>query len=471
MQDKLFPTDRVETNPAGHLIFDGLDLSRLPQQHQTPFFLISENILSDNYRKFMAAFEGLPGFRAYYSAKTNFESRVLQTLRDLGSSVEVSGGLDLLAARKAGFRPEQIIFDGPCKSEEDLREAIDFGIHLINVESELELQMIDHIGREKGQVVQIGIRIDPVVKNPSYSKLVSVYKQKFGFPVDRCDGVFELAKKLKNVKVVALHAHIGSQILSPDLYVKNLNVLFDLAGRLKGQGLEIREINIGGGYPAQSMRHLRITRRLRGARLLERLGLLETTPPAISEFGKKMRACYEEGCRRWNIRPVLTTEPGRSLVSNTCIVLARVQLVKGSWLFTDVSINDIPENLFFSEFRVFFPSKMREPRGQKLHLSGPTLATNDVFLFEAQVPHLQPGDPIAIFDTGAYSISRANQFTKPRCAVYFIRSNGNLEVIRHRERPEDVLSMQVWDDQDKASEFREGAAAVAGFSARNRELE
>ncbi|MBI3059288.1 MAG: hypothetical protein HYY81_08285, partial [Deltaproteobacteria bacterium] len=201
MEDKLFSTDRAETNPAGHLIFDGLDLSRLAQQYETPFFLISENILRANYQRFMAAFEGLAGFRVYYSVKTNFESRLLQCLRDLGSGVEVSGALDLLASRRAGFQPEKIVFDGPCKSEEDLRQAVNLGIHLINVESEPELQMIDRLGREKGRVVPVGVRIDPVVKNPYYGKLISTYKQKFGFPVNRCDSVFELAKKCKNIKV------------------------------------------------------------------------------------------------------------------------------------------------------------------------------------------------------------------------------------------------------------------------------
>jgi diaminopimelate decarboxylase len=471
MADTLFPTDRAEIGPAGQLIFDGVDLCRLAQEYETPCYLISENILRANYRRFMAGFEGVPGFRVYYSVKTNYESRVLQCLRDLGSGVEISGALDLLACRRAGFRPEDIVFDGPCKSEEELRQAIDLGIHLINVESELELQTIDRLAREKGRIVPVGIRIDPIVKNPSYSKLISTYKQKFGFPIDRCDPVFELANRCKSVQVVGLHAHIGSQIKSPDLYVKNLNVLFELAARLKKNGLKILEVNIGGGFPAQSMRHLRVSRRMKGARLLERINLLEARPPEIGEFGRSIQRGYEEACQRWNVKPILTTEPGRSLVSNTCVVVGRVRVIKDRWVFTDISINDVPENLFFSEFRVFFPDKMRERWVKTAHLSGPTLATNDVILFEADVPELQPGDPIAIFDTGAYSISRANQFTRPRSAVHFLRSDGRIEVIRHRERPEDVLSMQVWDDQDEASESRERSAAVAGFSARIRELE
>jgi len=470
MDHKLFPADRADIDPSGHLIFDGVDLGWLAQQDETPFYLISENILRANYRMFMAAFEGIPGFRPYYSVKTNYESGVLRCLRELGAAAEISGGLDLEACQRAGFRPENIVFDGPCKSEEDLRQTIDLGLHLINVESDPELQTIDRLARERGRVVRVGIRIDPIVKNPSYGKLITTYKQKFGFPVDRCEPVFELAQRCKNIKVVGLHAHIGSQILSPDLFSKNLNVLFELAARLKTRGLEIREINVGGGFPAQSMRHLRVSRRLRGARILERLNLLETRPPDIKEFGAQIRNAYDQACGRWNMKPTLTTEPGRSLVSNTCVTVGRARVLKDDWVITDISINDLPENLFFSEFRVFFPHKMGDTRVKKAHVSGPTLATNDVLFFEAEIPQLQAGDPIAIFDTGAYSISRANQFTRPRNPVYFLRSDGALEVIRRRERIDDVLSTQVWSERAEARGIIEElsaspAARIAPFRA------
>ena len=153
---------------------------------------------------------------------------------------------------------------------------------------------------------------------------------------------------------------------------------------------------------------------------------------------------YEQTCQRLKMRPVLTTEPGRSLVNNAGVVVGRVRVVKGSWIFTDISLNDIPENLFFSEWRVFYPSRMHEPSVRKMHLSGPTLATNDVLFFDIEAPDVRPGDPIAIFDTGAYSISRSNQFTRPRSGVYFITSAGTLEVIRRRETVEDVMRTQVW---------------------------
>src|SRR5262245_12649345 len=437
--------DRCDVSAGGHLIYDGIDLPRMTLEYDTPFYLFSERVLSANYEKFAAAFAGLPGFKPYFSVKTNYESGVLTTLRALGAGAEISGGLDFEATRRAGFRADDVVFDGPSKTEEDLRAAIDFGVHLINVERESELQLIDRLARERRRVVTVGVRIDPIVKNPSYGKLISTYKQKFGFPVNDCGAVFELARRCKNVEVVGLHAHIGSQITAPGLFATNLNVLLQLAANLKGRGVTITEINLGGGFPARSMTQLRVSRRMRFARLLEKLGKLETPLPDIQDYAAAIRTAYQEGCRRFDIAPALTTEPGRSLVSNTGVVVGRVRVVKGSWLFTDVSINDVPENLFFSAFRLSYPNRMREPRTHKVHLSGPTLATNDVVMYDVEAPEVRPGDPIAIFDTGAYSISRSNQFTRPRSGVYFVTAAGTVEVIRHRETVADVMRTQVWD--------------------------
>jgi diaminopimelate decarboxylase len=437
--------DRSDVTPGGQLIYDGVDLCSMAVEHPTPFYLLSERVLTANYEKFVAAFAGLSGFKPYFSVKTNYESGVLCTLRALGAGAEISGALDFEATRRAGFRPQDVVFDGPSKTEDDLRAAIEFGVHLINVECQSELQLIDRLARERRRVVKVGVRIDPVIKNPSYGKLISTYKQKFGFPVNESGPIFELAKHCRNVQVVGLHAHIGSQITAPALYATNLTVLMDLAASLKARGVTISEINLGGGFPARSMTQLRVSRRMRFARLLERLGKLETPVPDIQAYAAAIRTSYEDNCRRLGIKPVLTTEPGRSLVSNAGVVVGRVRVVKGSWVFTDVSINDVPENLFFSEFRLFYPSRMREPRTRTVHLSGPTLATNDVVMFDVEAPDLRPGDPIAIFDTGAYSISRSNQFTRPRSGVFYIGADGAVRPIRRRETVEDVMRMQVWD--------------------------
>ncbi len=450
MQPRLFESDNCTIGPAGELIFSGVNLDRVARKFETPFFLISEPILEGNYRRFVKGFSELRNFNLSYSIKTNFETEVLRTLRRLGAGAEISGELDLHVALKAGFYPQDIIFDGPCKTDRELKLAVQHRIRLINAESVDEIYQIDALGKAAGRTIDIGVRIDPMTHRPYYDKVITTYKQKFGFHINRCEEAFQAIRRCRHVRLLGLNAHIGSQILAPGLYVEALNTLFRLAADLRRDGFDVSEINIGGGFPAQSMRNLRLSRRMLGAKLLERFNLLEKRTPSIEEFGGIITRCYQDNCRTYGFTPRLTTEPGRSLVNNACVLVGRVRLIKSNWIFTDISVNDVPENLFFTEWRVFFPNKLLEPSIGKANISGPTLSTYDVLFFQKEIPTLAINDSIAIFDTGGYSIPRANQFTRPRNGVFFLDGDGQIRLIRRRETVEDVVRMQVWDELDAA---------------------
>ena len=468
MPPRLFESDRSVVGPRGELIFDGADLARLARTRETPFFLISEEILTRNYQRLMESFSSINDFGVYYSVKTNFETSVLQTLRRLGAGAEISGDLDLHVATNAGFSADRIIFDGPCKTDRELEQAVRRGIRLINVESVDEIRRIDALGREHGRVIDIGVRIDPMTRRPYYDKLITTYKQKFGLHISVCGEAFAAARACRHVRLVGLHAHIGSQILSPGLYVEALTALFRLAADLRRSGVAIEEINIGGGFPAQSLRALRLARRIRGARLLERFRMLEKRTPPIEEFGRTISECYRANCHTHGFSPRLSVEPGRMLVNNTCVLVGTVRLIKPHWVFTDISVNDVPENLFFTEWRVFFPDKMTHNPVGHANLSGPTLSTYDVLFFQKEIPALEVGDPVVIYDTGGYSIPRANQFTRPRNAVYFLRRDGELRLIRRRETVEDVVRMQVSDRAPAAEPAAASETAVHGLGETSR---
>jgi diaminopimelate decarboxylase len=195
------------------------------------------------------------------------------------------------------------------------------------------------------------------------------------------------------------------------------------------------------------------------ARLLERFRMLEKRIPPTEEFGRTIAECYRTNSRAHGLAPRLSIEPGRMLVNNACVLVGRVRLLKRNWVFTDISHNEMPENLFFTEWRVFFPDKMTHPPVGQANLSGPTLSTYVVLFFQKEIPALEVGDSVAIFDTGGYAIPRANQFTRPRSAVYFLRRDGEIRLVRRRETVEDVVRMQVWDPSPADIQL---AAAPAG---------
>jgi len=462
MVPRLFESDHCDITDGGQLVFDGVNLVELADRFKTPLFLISERILEENYRRFVSGFEGIPDFKVYYSVKTNFETEVLRTLRRLGAGAEVSGELDLYAATKAGFAPEDIVFDGPCKTDRELRMAVDQGIRLINAEGVEEIRALDAIAQAAGRRLDIGVRIDPMTRRPYYDKLITTYKQKFGFHINQCAEAFEAAARCPNLRVTGINAHIGSQILAPGLYVEALDAMFRLAADLRRKGFPIEEINIGGGFPAQSMRFLRLTRRMRFSKMLERFNMLEKRTPTITDFGRVITEAFHRNCKLHGFTPRLTTEPGRSLINNACVLLGRVRRTKPNWVFTDLSINEVAENLFFTEWRMFFPGKMRAPVVGKANISGPTLSTYDVLFFQKEIPAgLVADDPVVIFDVGGYSITRANQFTKPRNPVYFLGKDRTIRLIRRRETVEDVVRTQLWDAPSPSEDV---AAALAAES-------
>lgn len=464
MGPSLYPSDHCAVGADGRLSFNGVDLAALTREYPTPFFLISERILEDNYRRLTGSLAGVDGLRTYYSVKTNYECGVLRTWRRLGAGAEISGELDLHVALKAGFAARDIVFDGPCKTDHELALAAEHRLALINAESVDEIRRIDALGKAFGRVIDIGVRLDPMNRRPYYDRMITTYKQKFGFPLSRAREAFETARACPNVRLRALHAHIGSQILAPSLYVEALTAIVQVAAELKASDVSIDEINLGGGFPAQSMRNLRLSRRMAGAKILERFGRLEKRTPDVEEFGRAITECWQAQTRTHDIAARLAIEPGRSLVNNACVLVGRVQLVKNAWVFTDISINEVPENLFFTEWRVFFPGHVGEPAVAKANLSGPTLSTYDVLFFQKEVPKLAVGDAVAIFDTGGYSIPRANQFTRPRSAVYFLANDGIIRLIRRRETVQDVVRTQVWDAEaaGEPARMEEWTAVIQG---------
>lgn len=435
----------VKINADGDIYFDDISLKKITDTYESPFFLMSENQLRNNYNEFLKAFSKIPNFEIFYSVKTNFESEVLKTLKDMGCGAEISGGQDFLATQKAGFHTNKIIFDGPCKTQKEINDTIDKKIHCLNIESIHEANKIEQIASEKNVKINVGIRIDPLVDKNYYDVIIDTYKRKFGFPINTACEAAEIIKNCPHLNLMAIHMHIGSQITNTIMYVNAINKAFEFISTLKKKNIIIEELNIGGGYPAQSIRNIRLSRRLKLAQIIEKFGIkLEKKIPSIIDFGEEITKAYKINSQKYNIYPKIITEPGRSIVSDISVIVGKLKVIKENWAFADFGVNDLAENMFFAERDFGIPGKMTQKFTKKINISGPTLSTADVIYLNVDVPELTPNDTIAIFDAGAYSIPRSTQFTQPRKAVYFITKNKQIKLIRSQETYEDVLKNQIW---------------------------
>lgn len=418
------------------LCFAGHDILALADGRDTPFFLFSEEAISTNLRNFQQSFSSsYSNIRVDYSVKTNNELVVLKILKELGSCAEVGCGHELYLVGKAGYSPSQVVFDGPCKTEEDLKYALREEIHAFNSDSMEEVQRINEIAGRLGKRANVCLRINLGMKRVLRG-LAETYVSKFGIPYKEVLDVYLKAMEFKNISVIGLHTHIGSQITSVKPYLNAVFKVVKLIGELESTGVRINEVNMGGGLPSQSLVKMTIP-----MLLLKQLGLsFKSKVPDISCYGTSISRKFANEILNLKSRPVLCFQPGRSIVSDAGILVSRIQVVKDKWIFVDASKNFLPESLFFAERDFIIANKMGLKPKKKYNIAGCSVNSADILGLGKKLPPVEIGDIVVFLDAGAYSISRANRFATLCPPAYLIKADGTLILIRRRETYEDISS-------------------------------
>lgn len=392
--------------------------------NRTPFYIVFEKILKDNYNFLKNCFSVLPNTRIYYSLKTNYESQILLTLMNLGVKAEVCGELDMVLAHKAGFSKEDIIFDACYKTDEDIATALRWGIHLFNVESLDEIINLNNIAGRLHTKARIGLRVDLGWRSfKPINIFMSRLQKKFGFKVGDIHRVVSFLGDKNNVELCGLMTHNNTPKKSPRDYARSVKMLFCLALQLRKKNIQINEINIGGGFPCLSSK------------------------PAMKRIADAIIKEYNRCSHANEFYPELVIEPGRVLVDNAVMLVGKIIRIENNRAFYDVSINDLGYRFPFKEndFLVINVGTQAQTR-RITSIYGPTLNPYDKLLFfRKNSLRIEAGDLLVILDAGAYTISRSTQFTKPRSAVLFVNTKGEEKIIRHKETPDDVLASQEWN--------------------------
>jgi diaminopimelate decarboxylase len=440
--------EHLEVNENNHLTLHGVDLVSLCEKYGTPLFVFDEIMLVENFERFRRAFESLYSkVMVCYSVKTNNNLAICKILREKGAYAEVSSGLDLHVALKAGFPGEKIIFDGPFKPKEILKKAIEEGVLLINVESFTEMKRLNSLAGKMGVNQAVGIRVS-TFKDLGFSKYFSLINlvnaaycnldSRFGFPMDEVHAVFENALNLKNLRVEGIMAHP---------YRNATNVLLPLMQELYERfQIEIRYLNLGGGFHPGGTRFIGskelifdFLRRKVGLkskfRKWDKASPIELVAKSVVD---KIRMCLgnlEE--------PELIVEPGRFITSSAGILLVRIDHVKRAggyiWAVVDGGTNLVPRFSAVELRKVVVANKASNEAEEEVNIVGPLLYSDDFITLKAFLPKVCEGDILSIFDCGAYTLSRSNQFLYPRPAAILLNGSGEVKIIREKETYEDVL--------------------------------
>ena len=431
----------LKVNEKGHLIIGGCDSIELVEKYGTPIFVVDRERLRKNYKDFYKSFSGHGiDFGIFYSYKTNPVPGVLKVLHECGAGAEVISPFELWLAFRLGVDPEMIIYNGPNKSEEGLRLAIEKNIKLININSFNEIDRIDHIAKELGVRPRVGVRVSTSAG----------WGNQFGLGIQSGDA-YKAFEKLSRTPSLQLHGgihiHLGSGIKSTSIYETAIENAGDLMQVIKRElGISIRYLDLGGGFGLPTVKSVNgIEMRLHHDFFKPYLPPDAYATPSIELFMQKIIAKVKEKCAECKLElPVIIVEPGRAITGNTQILLSKIGDLKTGKdgyriALTDAGIN-LVHPMSWEYHEIFAANKMNDEYNQFYGIAGPICTPTDLFVKNKQLPSLEVGDILSIMDAGAYFTSFSTNFSFPRPAVLMV-AEGKCWIIREKEKYEDMTQL------------------------------
>ncbi len=416
----------------GDLYFEGQSLPELVKNCASPFFLFSEPLLRENFQNLQRGAASASNLvRIRYCAKTNNEPAVLKILQRLGSDVMVSHLAEAELALSCGFEPGQIAFQRPVLSADEIRDAIDLGVRFVHAFRMDDISLLAQLAMEENVQLRISLRLCNGSRLGTFSPLAFL-SHRLGFDSAEILDAVEKIQDSESLSLVAINFYRGSQIDSPKKYRPLIRRAVRLAKRIYVRyNVELEEINLGGGLPSFSSRRMGI----RAMKAHVRADWpLDRARDSLEGYASALSHSFDRELQAIGLpyRPAMALEPGRSIVADTGILIARVRASDGRWLFMDASRNYLGESSFFLCRRIL-PLQARGDGTGFYHLSGSTLNTMDIIDFWRRIPTSRPGDYLVFCAAGAYTISRATRYAGLSPAVYWIDAEGGLSLTRAAE--------------------------------------
>jgi diaminopimelate decarboxylase len=390
---------------AGVMHAEGVSLAALAEAVGTPFYCYSTATLQRHYKVFADAFADVPSL-VCYAMKANSNQAVIATLARLGAGADVVSGGELKRALAAGVPPEKIMFSGVGKTAGELAAAVDASILCINVESEPELDLLSQVAASKGRSVCVSVRVNPDVDAKTHAKIATGKSEnKFGVPISRARAVYQYAGKLKGLRVAGVDMHIGSQITDLQPFDDAFALLSDFVRTLRADGHHIEHVDLGGG--------LGIPYREDN----------EPPPDPAAYAAVVKRATRDLGCK-------LIFEPGRMIVGNAGILVARVIFVKRgeakSFVIVDAAMNDLIRPTLYEAHHDIRPVMEQPPGAPRIRADvvGPICETGDYLALDRDLPELAAGELVAFMTAGAYGAVQAGTYNT-RALVPEVLVNGD----------------------------------------------
>lgn len=397
----------------GQLCCEGVRLGDLAGRFGTPLYVYSYKTIIDHYLKLKNAFSPMRPLICF-SVKSNSNLSILRALVNKGAGLDIVSGGELYRAKKAGVDPKKIVYAGVGKTRGEIEEAIKTDILFFNVESLEELTLISEVAQRQRREARVCIRVNPDIDAHTHRYTTTgTLESKFGVDFATARIIFLNRSHFKGVRVLGLHVHIGSQIVQSGPYLAAIRRLTCLIGELRALGARIEWLNLGGG-----------------------LGIIykEERPQSAQEFAASVLPYLKP----LGLKVIL--EPGRFIVGNAGVLLARVVYVKDTpnkrFVIVDAGMSDLIRPSLYEAHHEILPLKSSlapRPSSVKTDVVGPICESGDFLARDRVLPAFESGELLAVMSAGAYGFSMASNYNS-RCRPAEVLVKGRKAyLIRRRE--------------------------------------
>jgi len=410
----------------GDMFAEEVPLARIAAEVGTPVYVYSTATFTRHYRVFADSFDDTNALIAY-SVKANSNIAVLATLAQQGAGADVVSGGELKRALIAGIPAEKIVFSGVGKTSAEMRDALEAGIRVFNVESLAELRVLNDVAIEMGKTAPVAFRVNPDVTAGGHAKISTGKKEnKFGIAWSQAETAYAEAAALPGIEIVGVDVHIGSQISDLAPFEAAIVKVGRLIKRLRAAGHKITSFDIGGGLGIP-------------------YGNNAVTPPPPSEYAALVKRLTAD------LDVEMIFEPGRMIAGNSGVLLSEVLYVKRGedrdFLIIDAAMNDLLRPALYDAYHDIEPVRQGDlDRMETYDVVGPICESGDTFTKGREMPKLESGDLVVLHSAGAYGAAQASQYnTRPLVPEVLVKGD-EYAVIRSRPSVEDILKTESVPD-------------------------
>lgn len=395
-----------------------INFKELANKYQTPYYVYDFNYITNQYEELKSAFRARKSLIAY-AVKANSNLSLIKHLANLGAGADCVSIGEVKRALKVGIPSYKIIFSGVGKIDDEIRQALELDILMINVESDAELQRVEIIAKELGKVARISIRVNPNIDPKTHPYIsTGLHENKFGVDIDTAKRMYIQCKNSDFLDPVGIHCHIGSQLTELQPIKEAVKIVADLVRNLKAIKIELSFIDIGGG-----------------------LGIIYKDEKLIDTY-EYAQSILET---MFGLDITIICEPGRFIVGNSGIFVTKVlyEKINGNkrFVIVDGAMNDLIRPALYNAYHRIEVLNDNQDFSD-CNLVGPVCESGDFFAKNIQLPKTEHNDLVAIYSAGAYGFTMSSNYNTRGKVAEIAIEDGKDRLIRKRETFEDLIALE-----------------------------